>query len=363
MTKLGFGCMRLPMTGDEVDIPQFSQMVDRYLEAGFNYFDTAHGYIKGKSEPAIRAGLASRYPRERYILTNKLSGNFFQCRADIEPLLDEQLSACGVDYFDYYLMHGLNEAAYRSYIEREAFEEVLRLRQRGKIRHMGISFHDSAQVLDRILQEQPEIEIVQIQFNYRDYDDPTVQSRQCYEVCRKHHKPMIVMEPVRGGHLVDLPDEARQVLQGLNGGSIASYALRYCASFEGIEMVLSGMSNTAQMEDNLRTMRDVRPLDQKEFAAIEQVVDILRHQNQIPCTRCQYCTERCPKGINIPQLFGMVNTKREFKNSNTSWAFTMATRGHGMPSECIECGVCEKACPQHIAIRPLLKEIALEYEP
>lgn len=359
---LGFGCMRLPKTGDEVDIPQTCQMIDRYLAAGFNYFDTAHAYMQGRSEKALKTALTSRHPRESFILTNKLSDGYFTCREDIAPFLDEQLDICGVDYFDYYLMHGLGEKSYESYVERHAFEEVLALKAAGKVRHMGISFHDTADVLDRILTEQPDIEVVQIQLNYRDYEDPAVQGRLCYEVCRKHGKPILVMEPVRGGNLVDLPQAALDVLNGLGGGSVASYALRYAASLEGVMVVLSGMSSIAQMEDNLRTMQDFQPLSDAERAAIAKVNDILKDQNQIPCTGCQYCTERCPQNIAIPRLFTMVNTKREFAHHNTNWAYTMATRENGKPSSCIGCGICEEMCPQHIEIRQLLAEVARDYE-
>ncbi len=359
---LGFGCMRLPMIGDEVDIPQFCKMVDRYMAEGFNYFDTAHGYINGKSETALKAGLTSRYPRESYILTNKLSGNFFKCREDIAPLFQQQLDACGVEYFDYYLMHAMNAGKFRRYTELGAFDEVLKLKEQGKIRHVGISFHDNADALDMILTEQPAIEIVQIQFNYRDYEDATVQSRKCYEVCRKHGKPVLVMEPIRGGNLVDLPEAAKMVLNDLNGGSIASYALRFVASFEGMKMILSGMSSEAQMEDNLATMKNVKPLDEREMAAIGEVVQILRSQNQIPCTRCQYCTERCPKNINIPRLFAIENTKREFQNAHVEWDYQNAIKDHGKPTDCLGCGLCEKACPQYIPIRKLLREIADRFE-
>lgn len=362
MKKLGFGCMRLPMVGEEVDIPQFCKMVDRYLEEGFCYFDTAHGYINGKSETAIKAGLTSRYPREKYVLTDKLSGSFFSCREDIEPLFESQLEACGVEYFDYYLMHCMTADKYRRFRELGAFDEVTKLREQGRVRHMGISFHDSADVLEMILSESPEIEVVQIQFNYRDYEDPTVQARRCYEVCRKYGKPVFVMEPVRGGSLVGLPQAARDVLTDLGGGSIASYALRYCVSFEGMEMILSGMSNTEQMEDNLATMKEAKPLDEKEMAAIAQVVDILRHQNQIPCTGCEYCTERCPMNINIPRLFKMVNASREFTNYNPTGDFADATRNHAKPSECLGCGMCEEMCPQHIEIRKELAAIAEKLE-
>ena len=363
MMRLGFGCMRLPMIGDEVDIPQTCLMVDKYLEAGFNYFDTAHGYIRGKSETAIREALSKRYPREKFILTDKLSGNFWQEREDIAPLIDEQLAACGVEYFDYLLMHGLNKDSYRRYKDKGAFEEALALKEKGKIRHMGISFHDTADVLDMILTEQPEIEVVQIQFNYRDYDDAGVQAGKCYEVCRKHGKPIIVMEPVRGGSLAHhLPEEAKEVFQSLGGGSFASYALRYCASFEGMMSILSGMSSIEQMEDNIASMKDFEPLTEKEHAAVAKVVEILRNQNQIPCTKCQYCTERCPMNIDIPRLFTMVNVEREFPGTDVSWRFQNAVKEHGKPSECIGCGACEEACPQHIGIRDLLKEIADKHE-
>ena len=362
MKKLGFGCMRLPMIGNEVDLPQTSQMIDAYLEAGFNYFDTAHGYINGLSEKAIGAALSARYPRERFILTNKLSGGFFSCREDIEPLLDQQLAICGVSYFDYYLMHGLGKGSYPKYVQCDAFNEVARLKEKGKVRHIGMSFHDSPECLEKILTEQPLIEVVQLQLNYRDWEDPGVQSRACYEVCQKHGKPVLVMEPIRGGSLVDLPQPALDVLNGLNGGSVASYALRYAASLDGVMMVLSGMSSIAQMEDNIATMRDFQPLNDTERAAIAQVVDILRNQNQIPCTGCRYCTERCPMNIAIPRLFSMVNTKREFPHTNTERAFRESTRNNARPSECLKCGACEEACPQHIEIRKLLEEIALEYE-
>ncbi|MBQ8655233.1 MAG: aldo/keto reductase [Clostridia bacterium] len=360
--KLGFGLMRLPMKDGEVDIPQTCRMVDRFLEEGFNYFDTAHGYIQGKSEKAVKAALSSRYPRESYILTNKLSGGFWSRQEDIEPLLNSQLEACGVAYFDYYLMHALDKTSYRRYLENGAFSEVLRLKEKGKVRHMGISFHDTAEVLDMILTEQPEIEIVQIQFNYRDYEDPDVQSGKCLEVCRKHGKPVLVMEPVRGGSLVDLPEAAQQLLSARRGGSLASYALRYCASFEGIVMILSGMSSTEQMEDNIVTMKEDNPLTEDEMKAIGQVVEILRNQNQIPCTRCEYCTERCPKNIPIPQLFKAVNRKREFRNADITWSLNNAVKERGKPSDCISCGLCERVCPQHIEIRSLLREIAENYQ-
>ena len=208
--NFGFGCMRLPMIGEEVDIEQTKQMVDAFLDAGFNYFDTAHGYIQGKSEKALKTCLTSRYPREKYILTDKLTANYFKTEADIRPFFESQLEICGVEYFDFYLMHAQGLVNYDHFKECRAYETAFALKKEGKIRHVGISFHDRAEVLERILTEYPEIEVVQIQFNYVDYDDPAVQSRKCYEVCRKFNKPVIVMEPVKGGNLVNLPDDAHR---------------------------------------------------------------------------------------------------------------------------------------------------------
>ena len=231
--NFGFGCMRLPMIGEEVDIEQTKQMVDAFLDAGFNYFDTAHGYIQGKSEKALKTCLTRRYPREKYILTDKLTANYFKTEADIRPFFESQLEICGVEYFDFYLMHAQGLVNYDHFKECRAYETAFELKKEGKIRHVGISFHDRAEVLERILTEYPEIEVVQIQFNYVDYDDPAVQSRKCYEVCRKFNKPVIVMEPVKGGNLVNLPEVAKAVLEDLHGGSPASYAIRFVAGFPG----------------------------------------------------------------------------------------------------------------------------------
>ena len=261
--NFGFGCMRLPMMGEDVDLEQTKKMVDAFLEAGFNYFDTAHGYIQGKSELALKECLTSRYPRDRYILTDKLTATYFQKEEDIRPFFQSQLEACGVDYFDFYLMHAQGAGNFDHFRKCIAYETAFELKKEGKIRHVGFSFHDTPEFLEKILTEYPETEVVQIQFNYADYDDLTVQSRRCYEVCRKHNKPVIVMEPVKGGNLVNLPEEAARVLEDLQGGSAASYALRFAAGFPGMMMVLSGMSTMEQMEDNISFMKNFRPLDYK----------------------------------------------------------------------------------------------------
>ena len=287
--NFGFGCMRLPMKDNEVDRAEFSRMIDEFIGAGFNYFDTAHGYIDGKSETAIRDCLAARYPRESYLLANKLSGPFFNTEEEIRPLFESELRACGVEYFDFFLMHAQNRNNFEKYKRCRAYETAFELKREGKVRHVGLSFHDTSDILDKILTEYPELEFVQIQFNYVDYEDASVDSRRCLEVCRKHGKPVIVMEPVKGGSLVNLPKEADEILRSLGGGSNASYAIRFAASFDGICMVLSGMGNMDMMNDNISYMKDFQPLSAEEHSAVDRVAAILRAQKAIPCTACGYC--------------------------------------------------------------------------
>ena len=361
--NFGFGCMRLPMNGSEVDTEETCRMVDAFLEAGFNYFDTAHGYIQGKSELALKECLTSRYPRDRYILTDKLTDFYFKKEEDIRPFFESQLQACGVDYFDFYLMHAQNAENYKFFKSCHAYENAFALKKEGKIRHVGISFHDTAEVLDRILTEYPEVEVVQIQFNYLDYDDPAVQSRLCYEVCRKHNKPALVMEPVKGGSLVNLPEKAKAVLDNLHGGSPASYALRFAAGFPGMMMVLSGMSNMEQMQDNISFMKDFKPLNEEEMEAVKKVQQIFREKDLIPCTACGYCTEGCPKHIAIPDLFAVMNAGMLHHDRNADYFYNEMHTGEGRKaSDCIKCGKCEKACPQHLPIRELLVSVAKEFE-
>ena len=361
--KLGFGCMRLPMKDGAVDHTEFSKMVDAFLERGFNYFDTAHGYVGGKSEIALRECLTSRYPRDSYILTDKLTNFFFKKQEDIRPLFESQLEACGVDYFDFYLMHAQNADNFEFFKKCRAYETALELKAKGKFRHFGISFHDTADVLEQILTEYPQIEVVQIQFNYVDYDDQAVESRKCYEVCRKFGKPVIVMEPVKGGNLANLPDDAKVVLDELGGGSPASYAIRFAAGFEGVLTVLSGMSDMAQAEDNISYMKDFQPLSQTELATIDRVREIFRSKNMIPCTACRYCVDGCPKQILIPDLFACLNAKKVFNNWNTDYYYdNVYTTRNGKASDCVKCGKCEHACPQHLSIRELLADVADEFE-
>lgn len=361
--NFGFGCMRLPMIGEDVDKNAFCQMIDAFMAYGFNYFDTAHGYLKGKSETALRECLVARYPRDSFVLTNKLSGSFFNCEEDILPLFEDQLQCCGVDYFDFYLMHAQDKTGFEKYKACHAYETVLELKKQGRVKHMGISFHDKAEVLDMILTEYPQIEVVQIQFNYADYDDASVESKKCYDVCRKHNKPVIVMEPVKGGKLVELPENACKILNDLNGGSNASYAIRFAAGFEGIFMVLSGMGSMEMIEDNCGYMKDFTPLNQEELAAIGKVRSILKDLDIIPCTACRYCVDGCPQNIAIPDLFACINSKKLWNDWSSAYYYSdIHTCEGNKASDCIECGQCENICPQHLPIRKLLKDVAAEFE-
>ena len=361
--NFGFGCMRLPMNDDQVDIAETTRMVDEFLAQGFNYFDTAHGYIGGKSELALKECLTSRYPREAYSLTDKLTDSYFKTETDIRPFFESQLEACGVDYFDFYLMHAQNADNFKKFKACRAYETAFALKAEGRIRHVGLSFHDRAEVLDQILTEYPQIEVVQIQFNYLDYDDIAVQSRKCYEVCRKHGKPVLVMEPVKGGSLVNLPEEAKKVLDDLHGGSPASYAIRFAAGFPGMMMVLSGMSDLEQMKDNLSYMRDFKPLNETELAAVNKVQEIFHKMNMIPCTACRYCVEGCPKQISIPDLFAIMNIKQLHHDWNADYYYEEVHTAPGRrASDCLKCGKCEKICPQHLPIRKLLEEVAKEFD-
>ncbi len=360
--NFGFGCMRLPMQGDEVDYAEFCKMADEFIARGFNYFDTAHGYIGGKSEIAVRECLVKRHRREEYLLADKLTEPYFRSEADVRPFILDQLSILGVEYLDFYLMHAQNARNFAKFQACRAYETAFRMKEEGYLRHVGISFHDSAAVLDRILSEYPQIEFVQIQFNYFDVVNPIVQSMDCYEVCKKHGKPVVVMEPVKGGTLVNLPPKAREIYARLGTMSEASYAIRYAAGFEGIFMVLSGMSNMAQMLDNLSFMQDFQPLSAKEVQAVEAVRQVLLSVEQIPCTGCRYCTDGCPQKIAIPDLFTLMNQKTLYKTWTTNAEYAQKTKDGGKASACVGCGKCERACPQMLPIRKLLKGVAQEFE-
>ena len=355
--KLGFGCMRLPEKDGAVDTAETCRMVDAFLAAGFNYFDTAHGYLDGRSETALRECLTSRHPRESYILTNKLTTNYFNTQEEIRPLFEKQLEACGVEYFDFYLFHCLNATNYQKHKACKTFETVKQLKAEGKVRHIAMSFHDTADVLDMILSENDCIEAVQLQINYLDYDDPGVQSKKCYDVAVKHGKKVIVMEPVKGGSLVNLPDEAAKKVASLTSGSQASFAIRYAASFPEVFMVLSGMGNMAMLNDNVSTMSDFVPLTSEEMDATAELREIIRRVNLIQCTKCEYCVAGCPAGIKIPYIFAPYNEYLAAKITRLE-ATAKLPADSAPAADCIKCGACEEICPQSLPIRELLEKIA-----
>ena len=376
--RLALGCMRLPLNGSsegDIDMEKCKEMVDRFMEAGFNYFDTARVYHRGVSEKMIKECISDRYPRESFVLTDKLSDGCFRNEEDIRPLFEDQLKVLGVDYVDFYLMHALDKGNYDKYQRTHAWEIAQELKAEGKIRHIGFSFHDDAEFLEQILKDHPETEIVQIQFNYYDIDSPSVQSAKLYEICEKYDKPVLVMEPVRGGGLANLPAVAQDVLDKLyekqceeegcspeDHPSAASYALRFAASFPMVCMVLSGMGDMDMIEDNIDTFTDFCPISEDELEALYKVKDLMKTPGLIPCTACHYCTEGCPQEIKIPDLFQNYNNNKLFPSWNSTMYYDINTRGAGKASDCIKCGKCEKACPQHLRIGDLLEKVAAEFE-
>ena len=354
--NLGFGCMRLPMIDNEVDKQEFNRMIDEFIASGFNYFDTAHGYIEGKSETAIRDCLSARYNREDFVLADKLSYWCFEKEEDVIPLFEKQLRLCGVEYFDFYLFHCLNKEGYAKHKKCNTFEIVKKLKEQGKIKHIAMSFHDTAELLDTILTEQPYMEAVQLQINYLDYDDPTVQSKACYDVAVKHGKKVIVMEPVKGGALVDLPDKAADILKQLGSDSQAAYAIRYAANYPEVSMVLSGMGNTDMIKDNIKAVKNFDGFSESELKVFDKARSIIREIRQIPCTKCNYCWDVCPSKIRISQIFSIYNELLGAKISNSEAKEKLMPYNESI-TKCVKCGKCEKNCPQSIKIREELEKI------
>lgn len=369
--KLGFGLMRLPRLNpnDEgsIDLEQTKQMVDTFLQRGFTYFDTAWMYCAFKSENAVKDVLTSRHPRESYTLATKLHAAYIHSLDDRDAIFNTQREKTGVDYFDYYLLHDMGAEHYEIYKKYDCFAWIAEKKRQGLIKHMGFSFHDTAEVLDKILTEHPEMEFVQLQINYLDWDSEGVQSRKCYEVATKHGKPVIVMEPVKGGTLAKLPAAAEKLLRATNPeASVPSWAVRFAAGLPNVKMVLSGMSSTEQLLDNTGFMQDFVPLTQQEQAVIAQVVDTINASIAIPCTGCAYCTEGCPMHIAIPKYFSLYNADlQELKDKDFTSQGTYydnLTLKFGKASDCIACGQCESVCPQHLPIIENLKRVAKQFE-
>lgn len=361
MKKFGFGAMRLPLLNQEdktsIDFEELNKMVDTFMEAGFTYFDTAYMYHDEMSESAIKKALVDRYDRESFVLADKMPTVIVKSPEDYPRYFNTQLERTGAGYFDYYLMHNMGKDRYGKTMDFGGFEFAMKMKEEGKIRKFGFSFHDDAETLDEILTEHPEVEFVQLQINYLDWENDVIQSRKCYETATRHGKPVAVMEPVKGGMLANLPKEAEELLRAYNpDASPASYALRFAASLDNVMMVLSGMSSMPQMLDNTRVMSDLKPLNDEERKLLNQVIEIVNKNIAVPCTACGYCMEVCPKNIPIPGLFGLYNNYVTSGNFSGMY-HNRITFERGKASDCIECHLCEKNCPQHIEIPEKLKKI------
>ncbi len=372
MKKLGFGLMRLPTLDPKdqksIDMDQMCQMVDMFLERGFTYFDTAWMYHDHQSEIAVREALVKRHPRDAFTLTTKLPTMMLKEEGEQERIFEEQLKKCGVKYFDYYLLHNMNSRVLDTVERLDCFGFQRKLLEEGRIRHIGFSFHDKADVLDKILSAHPEVEFVQLQLNYLDWDSERVQSRLCYETAVKHGKKVIVMEPVKGGALAQLPAEAERLLKTADpSASLASWAVRFAASLPEVHVVLSGMSNVAQLQDNTGYMADFKPLTEDERAMLFKCADIINNYTAVPCTACRYCVEGCPMGIEIPEIFSLYNAHMKAKLLR-SWSdpakekYQEFIKTHAKASDCVGCRQCEGACPQHLEVVSSLKDVAAVFE-
>ncbi|MBQ9264376.1 MAG: aldo/keto reductase [Clostridia bacterium] len=372
MKKLGFGLMRMPTLdpndSSKVDIEQVKKMVDLFLEKGFTYFDTAWMYNGFASENVAREALVERYPRDSFTLATKLHNAFFNSLEDRDKVFNEQLRKTGAGHFDYYLLHGIEESSYPHYEKFDCFNWLLEKKRQGLVKNAGFSYHDNAQLLDEILTKHPEMEFVQLQINYLDWESEWVHSREVYEVAKKHGKPIIVMEPVKGGTLAKVPAEAEKLLKEREPNlSIASWAVRFAASLDNVMMVLSGMSSIAQMEDNLSYMEDFNPLTEDEIALTKQVAQIINAQIAVPCTGCSYCTSGCPMKIAIPQYFSLYNEDMRENMAQKGWTINFTnyeklTGAFGKAGDCIGCGQCESVCPQHLPIIEKLQAVSAHFD-
>ena len=370
--KFGFGLMRLPVTNPSdkatVDLPQMKAMVDLFMERGFTYFDTAWMYNGFASETAVREALIERYPRDSFTLATKLHAEFVKTKEDRDRIFEAQLEKTGAGYFDYYLLHAIDENKIGKYEAMDCFRWLQSKKEAGLVRHIGFSFHGTPALLEKVLTEHPEMEFVQLQLNYLDWTSPWVCAGQCYEICEKHGKPVIVMEPVKGGTLAAIPAEAEALFRAADpAASPAVWAIRFAASLPNVMVVLSGMSTLQQMEENSAMMENFAPLTARERNLCERAAEIINAQIAVPCTGCEYCLEGCPMHIAIPQYFSMYNEDCREDLSQKGWTVNLSNykqvaESFGKASACIACGQCESVCPQHLPIIEHLRAVAEHFE-
>ncbi len=367
MPKIGFGLMRLPENDGVIDLEKVCKMADAYMAAGFNYFDTAYVYHGGNSEKIVKEAIVKRYPRDSFTVATKLPAWCINSFEDRDRIFNEQLDRCGVDYFDFYLLHSIEDGNnYNNYVKYDCFNWGIQKREEGKIKHLGFSYHGTPELLVKIVDSHPEIEFVQIQLNYADWDNPLVHSGKLYQILAERNIPIIVMEPCKGGKLANHDDECTEILKSVRPDkSVASWAFRFVGSLPGVTTILSGMTTQDQMEDNMNTFKNFEPLSDEERAAIDKVVEAMFRVEQVGCTACRYCVDGCPMRISIPDVISAVNTKRKFPGDfrpNFFYNGLVDRDGNGKSSACIGCGQCEGVCPQHLPIISIMKEAAEKFE-
>ena len=372
MKKLAFGMMRLPLLDENdessVDFEQVNKMADLFLERGFTFFDTAYPYHFGNCEVAFRKAVVERYPRDSYVIADKLPLFSITSEDQLEPIFSEQLERTGVDYFDYYLLHNVSGFSEKGFLDVDSFGFANKKKEEGKIKHLGLSTHGNAEYLDNILTMHPEMEFVLLQINYLDWESDGIESRKCYDVACKHNKPVLVMEPLKGGFLADVPPEAEKLMKDYNpDASVVSWALRFVASLDNVCMVLTGASSLEQLEQNIEDFENFTPLNDEEYEILEKVRDIINSNITVECTKCKYCLDACPESINIPKIFDLYNNEKILDPApwtpvGNAYLNYSKLPSAGIASDCTECEMCVEECPQHIDIPKIMKDVVKTFE-
>ena len=372
MTKLGMGMMRLPLVDENdqtsIDMEQVNKMVDLYMDAGFNCFDTAFVYHEGVGEAAFRESVVKRYPRDSFKVSTKLPLFVINEESQLEPLFAQQLENCGVDYFDYYMLHNVSGFTENAWKNVDLYSFIQKKKEEGYIKHIGISTHGNAEFLEEILFDHPELEFVLLQINYFDWDDEGIESRKCWEVARKYNKKVMIMEPYKGGFLADVPQEAEKLMKDYNPDrSVVSWAMRFVVNIDDVCVVYTGASNFEQLESNIEEFKNADPLNDEELAILDEVSEIINSNITVDCTKCRYCVDSCTEEIDIAKIFDLYNKhklleKDDWTQFGNAYLNYSKLDGVGIASDCIECENCIEECPQQINIPEVLKDVAKTFE-